>query len=429
MDPAILKTVGEIAGIGGISLGVVLLLFRDVIRKNIFRKLGVPEAYRLLRLIIVLVFLIGIAGLAAWVVTKRDSLPSSFTNVTNIGAIQNEFLTITGHPLNDPELKKLIEQALALTARGDAQASIPLYQQAIEKAPLPALYNNLAAAYAQHNDDQRARGALQKALAKNASYAPALKNLTALNLPRPDTDAAVRVTSRESEPNNNLFQPNIIPLNTGVLAAIEPASDVDTFQFEAPGKSRDWIDVKLENRSTTLRPSMRILQPNKEELIGWNAAGTEGADHSLAFVALPGDKYFIQVASNYNQSTGAYVLTVKPRRAFDQYEPNDDIAHATPIRMGSPVEANIMDGGDADFYRFESGSGGDITVTLENTSTTLEPAVRVLDASRSAVTGQANGNPGGHLKFSFKAEARALYYVHVAAHYANSAGSYKLTVQ
>jgi len=72
MDTAILKTVGEIAGIGGLSLGVVLLLFRDVIRKNIFPRLGVQEAYRLLRLIVVLVFMIGIAGLAAWVVTARD---------------------------------------------------------------------------------------------------------------------------------------------------------------------------------------------------------------------------------------------------------------------------------------------------------------------------------------------------------------------
>jgi hypothetical protein len=71
MDPTILKTVGEIAGIGGLSLGVVLLLFRDVIRKNIFPLLGVVEAYKLLRLIVILVFMIGVAGLAAWVYTTQ----------------------------------------------------------------------------------------------------------------------------------------------------------------------------------------------------------------------------------------------------------------------------------------------------------------------------------------------------------------------
>jgi tetratricopeptide (TPR) repeat protein len=181
MDPAILRTVGEIAGIGGISLGVVLILFRDVIRKSIFPMLGVSEAYRLLRLIIILAFLIGVLGLAAWVVTKHDASKPTLTSVTNIGTIQNEFLTVTGQPLNDPELKKLIEQALELTAQGNAKASIPLYQQAIQKAPLPALYTNLAAAYEQQNDNQQARAALQNALARNASYAPALESLKKLD--------------------------------------------------------------------------------------------------------------------------------------------------------------------------------------------------------------------------------------------------------
>jgi hypothetical protein len=122
-------------------------------------------------------------------------------------------------------------------------------------------------------------------------------------------------------------------------------------------------------------------------------------------------------------------LTVKPRHAFDQYEPNDDIAHATPIQVGSPVHANIMDGDDQDYYRFESGAAGDLTVTVENTSTTLEPSVRVLDGARSDITGwRENRNAGGHLKFSFKAAARGVYYVHVGC-YGPSAGSYILTVR
>jgi len=428
MDPEILKTVGEVAGIGGISLGVVLLVFREVIRKNVFPKLPAPEAYRLLRLIVVLTFGIGIAGLGAWVVTNRQATPS-FTNVTNIGTIQNEFLAVMGQPLNDPVLEKLIQQALELTAKGDAKASIPLYREAIEKAPLPSLYNNLGAALAQQNSDEEARKALQGALAKNSSYAPAMDNLKALDSRPPPQPLSIG--SRESEPNDDVFHANIMKLNTGVSAAIEPASDVDTFQIESEGKSRDWIDVTFENRSNGLQPQMRILQLNKEELVPWNRAATAGADHSIAFVAAPNTKYFVQVSSVYGQSAGAYVLTVKPRHAFDRYEPNDDIAHATPIRVGSPVEqANIMDGGDQDFYQFESGAAGDMTVTIQNDSTTLAPEARVLDSSRSDITGwKPNGNAGGHLKFSFKAAAKSVYYVDVGANYGQSAGSYTLTVQ
>jgi hypothetical protein len=186
------------------------------------------------------------------------------------------------------------------------------------------------------------------------------------------------------------------------------------------------------NRSTGLCPQMRVLLPNKEDLIGWDRAGTAGADHSLAFVARPNTTYFVQVASCvFSHTSGPYVLTVTPRHAFDQYEPNDDIASAAPISVGSPVKANIMDEGDQDFYRFEAGAAGDMTVTLENTSTTLAPGARVYDATRSDITGwQENRNAGGHLKFSFKAAAKTVYYVQVGTcTYSHTVGSYTLTVR
>ena len=73
MEAEVLKTVGQIAGIGGLALGVFLFLFRDIIRKNIFPQLTKQHAYRLLRLISVLVFLVAIAGLGAWVWRARES--------------------------------------------------------------------------------------------------------------------------------------------------------------------------------------------------------------------------------------------------------------------------------------------------------------------------------------------------------------------
>ena len=63
----LLSKIGQIAGIGGIALGVLLLLFRDVIRKNIFPTLGQAQAYRLITLVVVLTFSISALGLGAWV--------------------------------------------------------------------------------------------------------------------------------------------------------------------------------------------------------------------------------------------------------------------------------------------------------------------------------------------------------------------------
>jgi hypothetical protein len=71
MDVEALKIVGQVAGIGGLALGVFLLLFREIIRKNIFPRLPPPEAYRLLRLITIAVWSVAIVGIGAWVYTSQ----------------------------------------------------------------------------------------------------------------------------------------------------------------------------------------------------------------------------------------------------------------------------------------------------------------------------------------------------------------------
>lgn len=75
-DAEILKTVGQIAGIGGIALGVLLLIFRDILRKrHIFPKLETEHAYRLLRLMVILVWSIALIGLLVWAYSKTIENP------------------------------------------------------------------------------------------------------------------------------------------------------------------------------------------------------------------------------------------------------------------------------------------------------------------------------------------------------------------
>jgi len=76
MDTELLKTVGQIAGIGGVALGVFLLLFRELIRKAILPRLPAREASRFLTLIAVLVWSVALAGIGAWVWTEIHE-PSS----------------------------------------------------------------------------------------------------------------------------------------------------------------------------------------------------------------------------------------------------------------------------------------------------------------------------------------------------------------
>ncbi len=60
-DTGIWTVFAKVAGIGGIGLGVVLVVVRDIIRKNIFPKFKDEHlAYRLLRLLLVLAFSAGL---------------------------------------------------------------------------------------------------------------------------------------------------------------------------------------------------------------------------------------------------------------------------------------------------------------------------------------------------------------------------------
>jgi hypothetical protein len=91
MEIDILKIVGQIAGIGGIAFGVFLLLFREVIRKNIFPTLTKEQSYRILRLLLVLTFFIGLTGVGAWIfitwtsVSKTSQKPDPSAFLKSLG--------------------------------------------------------------------------------------------------------------------------------------------------------------------------------------------------------------------------------------------------------------------------------------------------------------------------------------------------------
>jgi hypothetical protein len=80
MDVDILKTVGQVAGLGGVAIGVSLIVFAEIIRKDMFPKLAPKEAYQLLQLIAFFVWSIAICGIGAWAYVSGTS-PSSVTQV------------------------------------------------------------------------------------------------------------------------------------------------------------------------------------------------------------------------------------------------------------------------------------------------------------------------------------------------------------
>jgi hypothetical protein len=115
-------------------------------------------------------------------------------------------------------------------------------------------------------------------------------------------------------------------------------------------------------------------------------------------------------------------------RAFDAYEPNDNIFAASRIEVGTPIQANIMDVQDTDYYSFESPVGGAVTIELDNRSATLIPALTTFGPDkRNTGFGPDIRTPGGSLRHTMAVEAHQTYYLQVWGQ-ARTSGAYTLTV-
>lgn len=236
----------------------------------------------------------------------------------------------------------------------------------------------------------------------------------------------------EQEPNNTIPQANVAEMGMTITGEINPADDVDFFKFQYGDakKRRDIVIVRLENRSTTLQPSLVLYNEDKSLARNWTAANAAGADLEFSFAAEPGKTYFVGVGSYSNGSTGSYTLSLLPQKAYDQYEPNDSAFTATPLKVGQTIEANIMDGVDVDFYRVSGVKGKSLRIRLENLSTALQPSIRVLKSDKSIAQDWNAGNaPGADLTLSVETEPGQDYFVEVGSYSGGSAGPYKLTVR
>jgi hypothetical protein len=99
MDAGLFKTLGQIAGIGGIALGVVLIVFREVIRAKILPMLDARDAYRLIRLIVVLVFILGVTGIGFWAANQgRATNPTLAPESSPVAAITKPSSPIAAKP-------------------------------------------------------------------------------------------------------------------------------------------------------------------------------------------------------------------------------------------------------------------------------------------------------------------------------------------
>lgn len=238
----------------------------------------------------------------------------------------------------------------------------------------------------------------------------------------------VSISAQENEPNNDGLSTNAIPLEKWISASIGEAKDADVFAFETPAEYRDWIIIKLDNRSTTMEPRIELLSSDKASL-GQRYSTTPGSNLEYRFVSEPETRYLVRISNYYGESTGGYLLEVRASKAYDTYEPNNGILSARLIPADTEIEGAIMDGKDQDFFRIEAPEAAKtLQVKLVNASTTLRPRIDVFSDDKVQITHKYNTTAGADLTLPLSISPAKAFRVRVSDYYGDAGGGYRLTV-
>jgi hypothetical protein len=372
------------------------------------------------------VVLMATVGGLVWAVMSHISKPSNQGlqgYLTDDRFVEREYTRLYNHELTDPLPRQDFRYAAELTARADYTGALAILQRITKQAAVPAVFNNMGVLYLQQNDLSRAMNAFREAFLRDSDYQPVRANLMRM---KPLLNSASAVT-HEVEPNDYYLLANVISLGRPVDAEISAIGDTDCFRFQIPPAPRDTLALEIENLSDTLIPALSVFDTD-DQFLGW----TKDAQHpglSLTQQIAPAPKttLIVHVWGAY-KTVGKYRLTVRPLKAFDRYEPNDDILNATRVTVGQMIDANIMDAADTDFYSFVAPNGGVVRVDIQNHSTALIPALTVFSPDQRTIGIAADTRTAGaDLTRSFQATPGQVYYVQVWSQ-AKTAGAYSILV-
>jgi len=345
--------------------------------------------------------------------------------VTAFATVSQEYQRFYGKPLQSTELAGQFDRSTRLMKEHDYGQAAEMLEAIAAKAAVPAVFNDLGLVYLALNDRGNAVNSFREALSRDIDYPQVRQNLDRMK--EIGLGNATPLT-HEIEANNTVLLANIIapgkPVEGEIMAAVD---DVDCFKVTAPKAPRDVLTIVVAPRSRMLEPALRVYDGDRRELEWIKGKGAPGKPIAYTMSPAPNSTLYLEV-SGYSDSAGLYTLTVTPLKAFDAYEPDDDIFSAHPVQFGVDVEANIMDRADTDYYSFETRRAGRVKVTIRNRSKTLIPALSTFAPDmRSSGFGPDVRTPGANLEHSFAVEANQKYFIQVWPQ-ADSAGEYTLRI-
>jgi hypothetical protein len=369
-----------------------------------------------------------VMGGAMWWANRRPvidaaALPEGY--ISDPATLKAEFDLYNGPRDDYPTVNSRFRSAADLAAQHNLPAVANVLESVAKSGNLPVIFHNLGIVYAGLGDYGRAAESFREALAHNPEYLATRKFLReAKGIP----GGSAEPHTREREPNNDNVTANVIALRAPVGGEIAGGTDsTDFFRVNAPPAPRDLISIEVANHTASFAPRLRVYDAKFRSQEWGDQSAEDGGAMKVTGGPEPNSSLTVSLTSD-DGKTGAYLLTVTPLKAFDRYEPNDEIMAARTIAIGEEISANIMDNADGDFFTFVSPRKGAVAVEVRNRSQALTPVLVVYNKDRRNIgVAQDATKPGANLRHMIEAAKDEAYYLQVSSQ-AGTSGAYVLRV-
>ena len=114
--------------------------------------------------------------------------------------------------------------------------------------------------------------------------------------------------------------------------------------------------------------------------------------------------------------------TTPDSNSFTFDPPRRDFSSARAVEPGKPIQGQIVDGSDIDYYRINSGTaGGHVQIHIQNDSATFVPGLSVYDSAKKLIEERPAAD------YSLATQPNTTYYLQVWGQ-RSTTGPYTLTV-
>ena len=156
---------------------------------------------------------------------------------------------------------------------------------------------------------------------------------------------------------------------------------------------------------------------DKDELLDENDDGGSNYNARIRYIAEAGSRYMIKVRGFSSSDTGNYGFRAYYQGSgmltADDYEPNDEPSHATPLEIGVTIEHTFHSAEDVDWFKFQITEAGRYEIHARGlNSNRLDTYIALFDTNLNSIAEDDDG--GNALSSLLSLELnRGVYYLKV----------------